>query len=181
MEDHWAEATELLDVLVKKAQYQDDNGMDLSFTLSQGKVDGSNDPDAFMNQMQHQGNRPRKYGHTDMKTKLGRILFHYLGEVSKGQHKNLSVVVLTDGVWEGMNNKNGVEEMVVNFINQLTKTKPFNGELLTLPVSIQFIRFGDDPEAISRLTRLDKDLKYRGIPSVLHRLSCILTRLNEGY
>jgi hypothetical protein len=166
MKDHWAEATELLEVLVKKAQYQDENGMDLFFTLGQGNVKGSNEPTRFVKEMQEPNNSPRQFGHTDMNMKLGDILAKYLRELKPPyrQQKNLTLIVLTDGKWEGTSNKYEVEEKIVKFLKELIKIK---GELQERPVSIQFVRFGDDPDAVSRLRRLDNDLKWRGIPLVL--------------
>lgn len=36
--------------------------------------------------------------------------------------KNLTVIILTDGIWAGMKSKNEVNQQIVNFVMDLTAT-----------------------------------------------------------
>ncbi|ELR10226.1 hypothetical protein VC83_08983 [Pseudogymnoascus destructans] len=68
-----------------------------------------------------------------------------------------------------MEDKNGVDTMIIEFGNQVQK---IFGNLKHCPVSIEFIQFGHDPNATSRLRRLDDDLVYYGIPDIVDSEHC---------
>lgn len=168
MAAHWYRATHLLKTLVMKAAGQDENGMDLTFTAGPEKLQNQKSASEFKKKMEKA--EPRAGVHTDMRKPLGDIFSKYLEE-QKGRKKypskdirNLTLIVLTDGIWEGMvSNKNAVHEMIVKFTKELEATI---GNLKHRPVSIEFIQFGNDEDATSRLRRLDNDLKWEGVPLV---------------
>src|SRR5436305_13641776 len=99
MADSWPQATELLDVLVKKAKYLDENGMDLYFTHTKGegnavvkrrkdgklvtaptlpRVDGKNDATKFKEAMKDLDSRPVSGVKTDMSLMLDFLLKKYI-------------------------------------------------------------------------------------------------------
>ena len=80
---------------------------------------------------------------------------------NKGAVSSLTIVVLTDGLWAGMNNQNELEDKIVEFHKSLEKA--MDGMRGDRQVSIQFIQFGDNEEAKERLRRLDDDMPYRGV------------------
>ena len=165
MAKFWPQVTEALDVLVKKVKGQDKDGVDLSFTCWRKKLTqqkGSSKINSVMQQAQPSGTME-----TNMGKALGDILSEYLNELAmtnsqkKKKWKGLTIIVLTDGIWDGMTDKNDVEEKVVNFLEQLGK---ITGHLKDRLASIEFIQFGDDPDATHRLQHLDGELKWQGVP-----------------
>ena len=171
MKEFWEEATYVLKTLVMKAKGQDENGMDLAFTSGLVKVDGEKNASAFKEAMKKDRARPMANIHTDMKKSLGDVLDAYHTELKRKRErpskketevKDLTLIVLTDGVWAGMYNKEEVSELIVKFLKSLRVTI---GDIRN-PVSIEFIQFGDDEDATNRLRRLDNDLKRYDIPLV---------------
>ncbi|KAL8946445.1 MAG: hypothetical protein Q9222_007160 [Ikaeria aurantiellina] len=143
MKPHWAGAKFLLKVLAQKAAGQDDNGLDLSFTLGSTKLQNQkSNSDKWEKAMEKA--EPMDGARTNMKKSLGDIFADFLSHIQhqKRYHptkspKNMTLVVLTDGLWTGMGtNQNAVNDIVVNFINQLRKLV---GELIDRPFSIEDI------------------------------------------
>lgn len=165
----WYEATYLLETLVKKAVGQDENGMDLTFTAGPVKVENKNRWSDFKKAMCDARAIPTPDLHTDMRKSLGNIFQKYIEELEgkrrfpQKEVKNLTLIVLTDGIWAGVRNKDEVNQKVVSFAKELGRRI---GDLKERPVSIEFIQFGHDEEASYRLRHLDNDLKWQGIPLV---------------
>lgn len=169
MKPHWGRLKFLLETLVVKAEGLDEDGVDLVF--SHGKV---NVTDAkgkavsmVMEKLKDPGAIPRKEWLTDMKIRLQEIFDDFILYVEKTKRiqakpKKLTIIVLTDGIWGGTEDKEDVYNSIVMFIKRLSRV--WAGEINTRPVSIQFIQFGKDPDATFRLTRLDDDMKIEGIP-----------------
>ena len=159
---NWYEATFLLKTLVEVAEGQDEDGMDLRFTASPEKLDGKNSAEKFENSMKKA--RPTKGVRTDLRRALGEILDSYGGKLKnkakfpKNTVKDLVLVILTDGLWAGMEDKKAVATQLKNFSKQVdygVKQRPF---------SVQFIQFGDDDAATETLRYLDEYLEGEGIP-----------------
>ena len=182
MDRFWYEAMYLLETLIRKARNQDPDGMDLFFTSGSVKVEGYESRmkiverfkhDRFTKAMKDPKARPAlghhtDLGHTNPLTKMSEILASYLDEVRRQKyrgipHKKMTLIVLTDGLWEGMNDKEGVRNLIIQVV---TKLREIIGDvkLNERPLSIQFIQFGDNPDAEYRLWSLDNQLKYDGIP-----------------
>ena len=161
MSPYWYNAKYLLETLVLKATGQDNDGMDLSFTSGNVSVWNGDHVSKFTKAMNDPDAQPRLHMHTDMKKSLGDIFYNYSSEAKKRDIKNLTLIVLTDGKWDGMDDKNGVDTKIIEFAKEL---QSIVGNLKDRPVSIEFIQFGDDPNATSRLRRLDDDLVFSGIP-----------------
>ena len=110
--------------------------------------------------------------HTDMRGSLGNIFDKYITDARRKKQynsdiKNLTLIVLTDGKWEGTKNKEEVNRKIVYFSREL---EGIIGNLKDRPVSIEFIQFGYDEDATYRLKALDNDLKYSGIRYVFELL-----------
>ena len=177
MDRFWYEAMYLLETLIRKARNQDPDGMDLFFTSGSVKVEGYESrmkivkgfkDDRFTKAMKDPKARPALGHHTNPLTKMSEILDSYLDEVRRQKyrgipHKKMTLIVLTDGLWEGMNDKEGVRNLIIQVV---TKLREIIGDvkLNERPLSIQFIQFGDNPDAEYRLWSLDNQLKYDGIP-----------------
>jgi hypothetical protein len=157
MRQHWDEATILLDVLVNKAAGQDPNGPDLLFTLGNHKLIAEKKTAAFTDAMGHQDAVPTDSAATDIRVPLGKIFEKYL----KNFENAMTIIVLTDGLWQGVQDKDEVSEQIVTFVKRV---RDLTNNVVPRRVSIEFIQFGADPEATARLIDLDDHLKDRGIP-----------------
>jgi hypothetical protein len=168
MEDHWFEAQYLLETLVMKAKGQDKNGMDLSFTQGPVVLEGSNDAAKFSKKMDERGAKPMKGWHTNLILPLEKILSNYLADFKRTKAtddvKKLTLLVLTDGKWEGMEDKEGVARVIVDFAKKMEQLTGDTLRKRERRVSIEFIQFGFDEDATARLRRLDDDLPYEGVP-----------------
>lgn len=168
MEEFWYEASYLLETLVMKSSGQDENGMDLNFTAGSVKVENKNEKSAFTRAMKNPDARPTKGMHTDMRKALGEIFDKHLKELEAQKKilpgkkvKNLTLIVFTDGIWAGMREKDDVRKKIVDFA-KLVGDK--YDSLIDRPVSIEFIRFGNDADASYRLRQLDDNLKWDDVP-----------------
>jgi hypothetical protein len=157
MRQHWDEATMLLDVLVNKAAGQDPNGPDLLFTLGNHKLNAEKKTAAFTDAMGHPDAVPTDSAATDIRVPLGKIFEKYL----KNFENAMTIIVLTDGLWQGVQDKNEVSDQIVTFVKTV---RDLTNNVVPRRVSIEFIQFGADPEATARLFDLDDHLKDRGIP-----------------
>ncbi|KAF7505103.1 hypothetical protein GJ744_001243 [Endocarpon pusillum] len=182
MAQFWDEAAMLLEVLTMKAKGLDPDGMDLSFTTGPVRIQNSNDERGFTEAMDNDDATPNDMTPTDMSASLGAILDAYLqdlrGKRLKGTRESkkrrstnsgdndrkLTVIVFTDGRWEGMDRKDQVDETIIDFSKALAKEV---GNLQKRYVSIEFVQFGNDPDASHRLRHLDNDLKYAGVDDIV--------------
>ncbi|KAI4218743.1 MAG: hypothetical protein L6R36_008776 [Xanthoria steineri] len=168
MKRYWAHATALLLTLVGKSAGQDEDGLDLKFTLGQVKLENMKSKLSIWEDKMKEA-KPMKEARTNMKTPLHGILSRYLAHVKQHKrlqptktYRKLTLLILTDGIWAGMGkNQNAVNDIIVKFVRDLEAVV---GNLVDRPVSIEFVQFGDDPAATYRLRRLDTDMKWHGIP-----------------
>lgn len=166
MTSHWSFAKFLLNTLLLKVAGQDEDGIDLSFTSGNIQVQGKKGESKFMKAMEHQEAQPSLHIATNMKTPLGEIFDDYILDAKRRLNlsqrgRNLTLIVLTDGKWDGTEDKSTVDTKIIEFADQL---RNIAGSLKDRSVSIEFIQFGNDPDATSRLRRLDNQLVYQGIP-----------------
>ena len=169
MNENWYEATQLLTVLVKKAAGLDPDGMDLRFTTGNITLDGKDSASKFVKLMD--AARPKtlskERARTDLRRSLGNILHGYLRKVRENERrpvtllKDTVLLVLTDGIWAGMENKEGVAEQIKTFSKEL---KNLHYDLKLRPFSVEFIQFGNNDDATQRLRYLDDYLHKEGIP-----------------
>jgi len=174
MEPYWNEATALLKQLVQKAAGQDKDGMDLTFFAGEFKVRGKKDPSHFTTAMKKKEVKPMTTVPADIRKVLAKIFRSYLEQLDEKKHtkksslpswrkpgrKDLTLIILTDGTWEAIIDKDDVKKMIVTFARELTDRLSLEHR----PVSIQFIQFGSNKDAEVRLRELDNDLKLEGIP-----------------
>lgn len=138
--------------------------MDLAFTNGSFscKIKDKTLVNDISNAMNRPDVRPRPEYQTDLSHKLGGLLLGWLDKFkqkrSKAEMRKLTLIILTDGIWTGMAKESDVEERIVIYAKNLLEVP--GSELLTRPVSIQFVAFGKDSYALSRLRHLDNNLKY---------------------
>src|ERR1700716_337625 len=134
MKPYWYEATYLLETLVWKAFGLDDNGMDLYFTAGSHKVENQKDKSKFKQAMDNKAFKPMRHFNTDMRASLSNILDKYLRDYRRTR-RNLTIIVLTDGRWEGMVDKNEVRNLIIRFAGE---SKGVIGSLKHRPASTEF-------------------------------------------
>lgn len=105
-------------------------------------------------------------GTSDVTHRLGEILYTYqdrlsrsrqptrfstsLGEIFQKKVKPLSIYVLTDGEWEEDSDPSDLLIKTAQFLDHTRQQK--------IQLGIQFIRFGNKPDNIAKLERLDSGL-----------------------
>lgn len=179
MVNFWVRVTWLLDLLVWRVHKYDDNGMELKFTYGKESLNlgpkKSQKLDDFKAKMDKARPTQGLATRTDMKANLSLIIDKHIRDHPRLERK-LLLMVLTDGVWEGMNSEHEVDNYLVDVLLKLNEIvssdsivdeaeTSFPGTSATKfqdrPISVEFIRFGHDQKAIERLDRLDNQLKYR--------------------
>ena len=162
----WSQATLVLCTLFQLMSLQRDVGMRLCFTFGKPpKVDKIKTDTDVKKLMISDDVKPCPYRRTDIVKSLGEIFDERIQRL-KGpwspQQRLLTLIVLTDGVWEGTKNNGEVKDSIANFVREVAKLQ---GPHRKRPVSIQFIQFGRDFEAMLFLQHLDNRLAAeKGIP-----------------
>ncbi|PVH84030.1 hypothetical protein DL98DRAFT_92117 [Cadophora sp. DSE1049] len=186
MKPFWGLATYVLETLLMKARGQDENDMDLHFTYGDVKVENRelkgtilslSHSNPFSTAMKDPHARPMENWHTDITKSLGVIFEKYLKDADralkasnkkpKGQQgpRNLTLIVLTDGIWAGTKDLVEVKTLIVEFVQKVEEL--VGHSLAERQVSIEFVQFGDDVDASHRLDILDNDLVFDGIPDIV--------------
>ena len=160
MIDSWFEARFLLKTLLMKSAGLDEDGMDLQFTLGRIHVKGKNKVSLFSKSMDDDAAKPKPGMHTNMRDSLNNVLDNYYNCAAKCVAQNekprqLTLIVLTDGIWSGMSNKEDIAGLIENFTTRVNKL--INRPIDRL-VSIEFVQFGQDVDATQRLRWLDDNL-----------------------
>jgi hypothetical protein len=173
----WNVATYVLETLAMKLAGLDDDGLDLSFTLGDTTLENEkglqapvNFKSAMVNAKPSSGGVEEK---TDMRETLSEIFEEYLENKNAGKARQMTLIVLTDGIWKGSVSPEGVEEKIAEFLGNF-------GTLKDRAFSIQFVRFGDHADAIERLRRLDDEMpKKFGIRLVSHHIAQYASNSNS--
>jgi hypothetical protein len=154
MKPHWAVATQVLITLAMKIGPLDKDGLDLIYTIGSNynrkEVTGWAIPKTFRNSMQSSGEEINHMYKTNMKETLEKIFDRYTDT-----SKKMTLIVLTDGLWEGCANNDDVEKLIASF---LTKLKPRLKKWESRWFSIQFVSFGENEPALDRLRNLDDNM-----------------------
>ncbi|OAP62701.1 hypothetical protein AYL99_01928 [Fonsecaea erecta] len=154
----WPSVSFVLETLAMKLAPLDKDGLDLVFTSAPQKTHkgkGSQAGTRFVKLLvKKKPAFPQNAAEevkTDMTETLGVIFNEY---IRSNKNKRMTLLVLTDGLWRGTKCETAVETKIADFVRQT----PLNGNHMEdRRFSISFIRFGDYPEAIARLQRLDDD------------------------
>ena len=106
--------------------------------------------------------RSEERAHTDLRISLGEMGQEYLSKLKRRilNVKDVVVIVLTDGIWKGMEDP----EALANHIKQFAGQVQASQNLKQRPFSVEFIQFGNDEAATRRLRYLDDCLHELGIP-----------------
>ena len=95
----------------------------------------------------------------DIREVLGEILTGWSKKYLKQQRK-LTLIVLTDGIWKtpSARSKRMVANEIIHSLERWQEKVPLNEQLGSRGLSIQFIRFGHDQDAIQELNWMDNHL-----------------------
>lgn len=109
---------------------------------------------------------PKERARTDLRSSLGTILHDYIRRLKsnpRAKVKDIVLLILTDGIWAGMENRNNVAELIKKFSYEL---KGLHFDLKLRPFGVEFIQFGNDNAATQTLRYLDDYLHEEDIPWV---------------
>ena len=173
---HWQEATELLTTLIRRAIGYDDDGIELYFTSQENMQ-----TPAVKLQKQRVADFTRAMGKarpvahsylpqgTDIVPWISMVMGRYLWEKKKPK----TIIILTDGIWQGMNDEYAVDNLIIRNLQQLKTihSDTVANDYISIieemrPLTIQFVRFGQHPHGSDRLQRLDDRLVEHGVEYV---------------
>jgi hypothetical protein len=154
MKQHWDVVTEVLITLAMKIGPLEKDGLDLGYAIGSKhnlrEIKGWGIPKAFKSSMQDAGEKINHMYKTNMKETLEKIFDTYTDT-----SKKMTLIVLTDGLWEGCANEDDVEKLIASFITNL---KPKLKKWESRWFSIQFVSFGENLRALERLQKLDDNM-----------------------
>ena len=185
MYKHWQLVLIVAKVLVWRALRYDNDGMEMYFTRAdtQPVLPTPNQGlDVFLQAMEKAKPKHSDAGgaQTNMYPVLDRIMNDFTMQGEKNNARKKTILVLTDGRWEAMSPDDQIDKaiqtrfgpLVDKYMKEVQKDLAPNCTRQDCryeaikrlerkncrPLTIQFIRFGHDRKAISRLNRLDNDL-----------------------
>ncbi|KAK6223619.1 hypothetical protein QIS74_03563 [Colletotrichum tabaci] len=187
---YYGKATHNLGVLVWRSLGYDDNGLELYFTNPDTNPRAtvaesrSQQVRLFLKAMKYaqpeEPKSPAQAVNTTVVPELARIINRYTrAKASKRPPRKKTIIILTDGIWKGMKMERTIDIYLRSVMYEL---KDLHGDLPTRqpgqlqeqvdistirPVTIQFVQFGEDANAVERLRRLDDDMKLYGCPDLI--------------
>ncbi|KAK7444685.1 hypothetical protein Landi51_08497 [Colletotrichum acutatum] len=188
MREHWDQATFILGGLVWRSLGYDENGMELCFTnpdtnpAAHIRESPKQEVETFTEAMKlaKPSSNDKMPVETMIVPELARIINDYSrAMISKRRPKKKTIIVLTDGVWNGMHIPNTLDEhlkAVFQLLRDLHKDLPLRNSPHNQgqediekirPITIQFVRFGTNELGKERLRHLDDDLTNYGCPDLI--------------
>jgi hypothetical protein len=150
--------TDLFAILSYLTKDADPNGLEVYFTVSDGRATKARNTTPLLASIKTRS----QLGTTNISLGLSYILNDYRSRLHEQKRHRLfprkvlkdvrpmSLYVLTDGIWEPPADASTPIRSLVKELQELG--------LQRTQVGIQFIRFGEDPEALERLQALDDKL-----------------------
>lgn len=143
--------TIVLETLASKVDALDKDGLDLKFTVGEDHnvsgVRGNKLMPKFESAKREAKSRPYHI-ETNMANTLNHIFDRYLVDA----RRRMTLVILTDGIWNGTLESKGVERAIADFLKKPALAQRLEKRWFT----IQFIAFGSDIPNI--LKHLDDDI-----------------------
>lgn len=156
MYKHWTDAKLVLETLVMKLERLDENGMDLYFTFGGVSLKHCKKVAEFKRRMDTADARPKTGNRTDIVRNIAEIFAAHLVSM-RHTRKDLTFIVLTDGIWQGMRNQDDIQDKVIELVREV---EGINGRYRKRSLTFQFVQFGEDEGATSRLRYLDDALAH---------------------
>ena len=155
MRAHRRDVRDLFDLLAYMVKEKDPDGIELHTTISNKAKSSKNVGPLSRSLLDKQFE-----GDSNIRLELGNILQSYEARLKgtettrfrgrRKKAKDLNLYILTDGVWQP---ESDPTEMISDIVETLKEHKVYSEKF-----GIQFIRFGNDQNAIDRLGRLDSGL-----------------------
>lgn len=162
MGDHWKEVIDTFQALASLVKLVDDDGLDLYFTSSPKKRHHNKHSGPLVDIIKKQRLEQPCMMNLGLDAMVDIIIEKHLGFRSY-RRRPVSVFVLTNGNW-GLG---GVDKSVERLVRELDKHATADSF-----VALQFVRFGNLPEGIRRLKKLDN----LGKPSLKNPGKRVLSR-----
>lgn len=164
---HWKQATYLIRILAWRALGYDENGMELYFTDDKPRAQVEQKADQkvadFVRAME--AGKPSIRMRDPPQSMTGALVRIFDRYNKDDNSRPMTIIILTDGVWENIYDDGAVDQTIRNQIQHLiNKGYPREELFKTRPLTFQFIRFGDHPEGMKRLERLDDHLEDEDTP-----------------
>ncbi|KAI1370250.1 hypothetical protein F4677DRAFT_457997 [Hypoxylon crocopeplum] len=161
MAPYWDAMSIVLEVLVPKVELLDKTGLDLEFTIgSEYKahgVSGNKLLSKFKGAKQKTQSQSFRF-ETNMTQTLNRIFDNYLNNPERA----MTLIILTNGNWEGTRNDTSVEKTIADFLKKPALSERMEKRWFT----IQFISFGHEVPQI--LKDLDDNIEKKySVPDVI--------------
>lgn len=162
MAPHWEAVIDVLEALSYILKTVDPNGLDLSFTVSSDSLEDCKKTSRLVDMTKTR----RLKGTTDMNLKLTSLLDEYQNALTKGRSNSIfrravrpmNLYILTDGVWEKDCDVEAPIRSLVQKLVELGKGR--------IQVGIQFISFGNNTSALTRMDHLDSGLGLKPYASL---------------
>lgn len=157
MKPYWPVMRDVLETLATMIGRHDKDGLDLEFTIGKThNISGAKVGKLLQkfDRARDEALRPRNplMTRTDMAMILAQIFSEYLKDTSKA----MTLIVFSDGVWEGTGSDEAVEETIVEFLrNPAIQKKTSHLRWF----SIEFVSFGQ--AGLKRLEALDDGLEKK--------------------
>ena len=139
--------------------------MQLRFTLGNAKLAKIRREEDILKLMKDENVKPNSFKHTNMEASLGHLFEKHVQLIRAPYPRPkrlLTIIILTDGLWEATNEKAKVQAKISTFVREIIELQ---GKYRERPVSIQFIQMGSDIDAMLFLRHLDDNLaNVEGIP-----------------
>jgi hypothetical protein len=162
MHNCWGEMTRLFDSLIHTLEQHNKDGIDMHFSSETGQQNTRFACKCLVDRHDHwrQGNESEKCSktHGNLDKSLALRLRQYL---AGRQRKKMTVLVLTDGLWA--DKKQASMERLLSDFDHLRRDQTGEENF-----SVQFIRFGNNPKALERFTRMDNIGRHVNTRYVFH-------------
>jgi hypothetical protein len=116
VEEHWAEVIFPPETLAMKVRGQDGDSFDLSFAFGGSGFQSKNSIEWIKKVMENPKSMPRAGVRTDTAMALSEFFERSMREIEKPSTTNVKLVILitlTDGLWEGMADRQKIKDKIV--------------------------------------------------------------------
>jgi len=154
MAEYWDEVAKVFEALSYIVKSTDKDGLDLYFRNSENFAESTKKTSELIPLLKAQ-KKPTKDPGINFDLRLNQILEKRTDKLDRRgifnrKPKPMSLYILTDGVWDF---DGYAQEPIRNAVQKLYGVSKSRKQ-----IGIQFIRFGDNPEALRRLEHLDNGL-----------------------
>lgn len=145
----------------------DSDGLDFEFMVGDRKIRNEKNIETILDALKREAPHPHDGQEVapDVATDLNRVFMRYRDRLEKhsrlhrpvDQHKDMTVLLVTNGLWTGNGSQEEkVEREIIKIIDYLIKVSKTT---ILSSFSIEFVAFGNDDRAIKAFKHWDDDLQ----------------------